>query len=390
MGSDRRRRLGVLAALFLAALALRPQLVGAGPLFGDIQEDLGTSHAVTGLLGTIPVLCMGLFAPPAAYLLGWVGVRTAIGACVALIALAGMARAVSPGAALVVALTLPIGIGMGLAGALMPAAVKERFPGRPAFATGVYTAGIQLGSAVSSALAVPLAAWAGGWRAALLAFGVATALLLPLWLALVRGGEHARPTSAPPRLPWRSGVVWVLVVVFGLMGVLYYGVNSWLPEAYVERGWEQADAGGLLALVNLAALPASLIVPWFADRAGSRRLYLAAAAAVWCAALLAVTVAPSLAAVWALVIGACNGSMFALALTLPLDVAHGPAEVGAVAGLMLGAGYVLSATAPLTLGAVRDATGSFTGVLWALVVAAAVLFLVCLSLSRERLGQNLP
>lgn len=49
-----------LLALFLAALALRPQVVGVGPLIPEIQDDLHTSHAVAGLLGTIPVLCMGL------------------------------------------------------------------------------------------------------------------------------------------------------------------------------------------------------------------------------------------------------------------------------------------------------------------------------------------
>ena len=63
-------RAGALAALFLASLALRPQIVGAAPLFPAIQDDLDVSHAVIGLLATIPVLCMGLFAPPAARLTG--------------------------------------------------------------------------------------------------------------------------------------------------------------------------------------------------------------------------------------------------------------------------------------------------------------------------------
>ena len=62
------RRAPFLVALFLAALALRPQLVGIGPLLPLIQHDLDVTHAVAGLLGTIPVLCMGLFAPPASFL----------------------------------------------------------------------------------------------------------------------------------------------------------------------------------------------------------------------------------------------------------------------------------------------------------------------------------
>ena len=45
----------------------------------------------------------------------------------------GLARAAAPGAPLVFALTFPIGVGMGVAGALVPVAVKEHFAGRPAF-----------------------------------------------------------------------------------------------------------------------------------------------------------------------------------------------------------------------------------------------------------------
>ena len=72
------KRLGLLAGLFFAGLALRPQIVGVGPLIPSIQDDLGVSHAVAGLLTTIPVLCMGLFALPAPRISSRYGTRLAI------------------------------------------------------------------------------------------------------------------------------------------------------------------------------------------------------------------------------------------------------------------------------------------------------------------------
>ena len=87
------RRAPFLVALFLAALALRPQLVGIGPLLPAVQDDLDVTHAVAGLLATIPVLCMGLFAPPAPFLSGRVGTRLAIAAALALIGVFGVVRA---------------------------------------------------------------------------------------------------------------------------------------------------------------------------------------------------------------------------------------------------------------------------------------------------------
>ena len=101
------RRAPLLVALFLAALTLRPQLVGSGRFCRRSSSDLGVSHAVAGLLGTIPVLCMGLFAPPAPFLSGRIGSRGAIARALALIGVFGVARAVVPGAAAVIAADVP-------------------------------------------------------------------------------------------------------------------------------------------------------------------------------------------------------------------------------------------------------------------------------------------
>ena len=382
-------RAGLLAALLLSALALRPQIVGVGPLLPSIQDDLDVSHAVAGLLATIPVLCMGLFAPSAPYLSKRLGSRYAIGMCLALIGGAGIARALVPGEVAVILLTFPIGVGIGFAGALMPVAVKERFPDRPAFATGVYTTGINSGSAIAASVAVPIASLAGGWRSALLVFSAVTAGLVALWLYQTRREPpHARSEFRPPRLPYRSKVAWMLVLMFALLGIGYYGLNAWLPDSYVERGWSEASAGGLLAVFNIAAIPTSFLVGFAADRIGSRRLYFMASGILMVGSLLGVVLLPGGGWLWATLIGGANGALFALVMTLPLDVASGPAQVGAVAGMMLGAGYTIAALSPFTLGAVRDLTGSFTTTLWVVVGTASLFMLLCSTLTHERLRRG--
>lgn len=379
-------RVGLLVALFASALALRPQLVGIGPLLPEIQADLDISHAVAGLLATIPVLCMGLFAPPAPSLRGLFGSRWAIALSLATIAAFGIARSFMPEIAGLLLLTFGVGIGMGFAGALLPVAVKERFAHRPAFATGVYATGINLGSAAAAALAVPIAHALFGWRASLLVFSLFTAILLLAWVSLTRGlPVHTRDHVRPPRLPLRSPVAWVLVAVFCLMAIVFYGLNAWLPDAYVERGWNEQSAGLLVAVFNAVTVPTALVVPWFADRFGSRRAYLVAASALLVGALLGATSYPEAGWLWAVLIGIAIGIQFPLVLTLPLDAARRPAEVGAVTGLMLGAGYTFAALSPFVLGAVRDGTGSFTASLWLIVAASVALLAVCLPLSRERL-----
>jgi CP family cyanate transporter-like MFS transporter len=384
-----RPRLGLLAGLFLAGLALRPQIVGVGPLIPSIQHDLDISHAVAGLLGTIPVLCMGVFALPASVVTRRYGTRLAIAACLTLIGVFGIARAAAPGAVAVISLTFGVGIGLGFAQALMPVAVKERFAARPAFATGIYVLGINIGSALSSALAVPIADAAGSWRWSLAVFSGVTVGLVVIWGWLTRDeAPHRRPDVAHFRLPWRNPLAWTLVGIFGAMACVFYGLNSWLPDAYVERGWSEGKAGALLAVLNIAALMTTLIIPWLADRRGSRRLYFVVFSVLLAGSCAGFAGVPGGAWAWAAIAGLCTGAMFPLVMTLPVDVGRRPAEVGAVAAMMLGVGYTIGAIAPLVLGAARDLTGSFTTTLWLIAGAGAVLIGLCARMSGERLGRG--
>jgi CP family cyanate transporter-like MFS transporter len=372
-----------LAALFLVSLALRPQIIGSGPLIPAIQGQLGISHTVAGLLGTIPVLCMGIFAPAAAYVAGAVGARAAIAGGVALIAIGGLLRVSVPDAAVLVGLTLPVGIGIAVAGSLMPGVVKARLAHRPAFGTGIYATGIQLGAAVSAALAVPLAHLHGGYRFSLGAFSVAAALSAAAWLAL--GGREQRVRVRPPRLPIRSRTAWAVSLVFAMIAVCFFGLSEWLSDAYVEHGWSEGSAGALLAVVQAVTVPTGLAIPWLADRWGSRRFYLGTAAAVQMGGLLGVQLAPGAGWLWAVVLGMGIGTLFPLAMTLPLDLSHDPAQAGAVTGMMLGVGYSITGLAPLVLGLVRDATGSFSTSLWLIVGIQACLLVSSLGLTHERL-----
>src|SRR4051794_40802472 len=193
---------------------------------------------------------MGLFALPAGRLARQIGSRWAVAVAVTAIGVFGIVRAVVPGAVAVVVLTLPGAIGMGLGNAIMPAAVKERFASRPGFATGVYATGINLGSAVAAAVAVPVAHAFGGWRASLVAISLVPLGLGGVWLWTARDEpKHVRPSAPPLRLPWHSPLAWRLVITFALLSMTFYGVNSWLPATYVERGWSETSAGALVAVL---------------------------------------------------------------------------------------------------------------------------------------------
>ena len=204
-----RRVPALLIGLALAALTLRPQVVGIGPLLPAIQADYGVSHAVAGLLVTIPVLCMGIFAPPAPVLAHRIGAVRAVTVAVALVAFGGVLRAFAPNAGALIALTIPIGIGMGLGNALMVVAVKERFADRPLLVTGVYAASIQVGSTIAAATAVPLSNAGDDWRLAPLVFGAGSVISLLAWMYASRGLAPPDEEATLPHYPLRSSTAWL-------------------------------------------------------------------------------------------------------------------------------------------------------------------------------------
>ncbi|HEX7223165.1 MAG TPA: MFS transporter [Candidatus Limnocylindrales bacterium] len=376
--------LGVVVALFAASLALRPQILAVGPLLPLIRADLELPAGIAGLLTTIPVLCMGVFAPIGPQIAARLGPRTALAACLTVIAGAGLVRALAPGVPLILLATFVIGIAIGVSGTIPAIVVSQRISHAAVHGTSAYAAGIVAGSTAAAAVAVPLAV-SGEWRLSLALISAALVVPLVAWLALLRPDPSARKLGTRAvRLPWRSGTGWLLVALFGTQSILYYGIVSWLPNALVERGWPAATTGTLIALFNGIGLVTTIGVPWAARRLGSRRSQLLLVAAGALVGIIGVVVAPDLSFGWIVVLGLSLGAVFPLLLTLPVDVSESPGEAGSVAALMLLGGYVLASTGPVVLGFARDATGNFGASLWLLVGVAVVLLAMTSLLSPKR------
>ena len=151
MTTPRAVPLAVVAGLFVASLAMRPQILAIGPLLPLIREDLGLPAGVAGLLTTIPVLCMGLFAPIGPRIAARIGAATAFAVCLSADRRVRRGPRIHAGASRSLLLaTLGIGIGIGSAGAIPSMIVAQRMPGRPALGTGAYAGGIVAGSTLAS------------------------------------------------------------------------------------------------------------------------------------------------------------------------------------------------------------------------------------------------
>jgi len=376
----------------LVGLTFRTQALIIGPLVGQVQAELRMSHGVAGLLSTIPVLAMGFLAPLGPVLAGSIGPKLGVAVCVALVVVFGVARSLLPDAGTVLVATIGIGVGMALSGPILAMIVRARLPNSPAAGTGAYVIGFVIGGSITAAVAVPLADALGGWRGAFAVVSATGLVSLLAWLWLMpRDVGFIRVAPSRPTLPWRRLSAWLLGAIFGSQSILFYGCITWLGSVYVERGWTAAQAGSLIALMAGIGLVSTLAVPAFADRFGTRRSQLTAAALVSVAGAMVVALTPhegpgSLISFGAVaLLGLGIGAYFPLALTLPVDVASDAADAASISALMLLIGYVLAATAPVVLGVVRDATGNFDAVVWILVAIAVSMIPLALALNPGRL-----
>lgn len=378
----------LLVALFVAALALRPDVVGISPLLEPLQADLDVPRWVVGLLPTIPVVCMGLFAPLASWLASRAPIRRVILAGLATIALFGALRSASTSVTGLLLPTVGVGVGIALVQTLLPSVVRLHAAAAQGLSTGVYVAGIQLGAAGGAAVALPLAG-VGGLRSPLLAFAGLAAVWALVW-GLLGPRAHAvpvgaaAPASAVSRL--RRPVVWLIIAAFGLQSMVFYGTNAWLAAWLMAAGRPDAHASQAVGLLNLGALAAALVVPAASDRWGSRRLALLASAAALTAGLVGLLVAPDLGRSWSVLAGVGLGPLLPLTLTLPLAVTRAAADVAPTSAAMLGVGYLAAAASPPLLGLLADGTASLRPVLLALLAGTAVFAAVAAALSEHRLA----
>jgi MFS transporter, CP family, cyanate transporter len=390
VGGDRPTDARALAILFVVALSLRPQLVGPVTLIDGVSTSLGMSHAVAGLVGALPVLCMGVFAFFTPAVRRAIGTRATVTLSLALIAFGGLVRSASPEIWSFLALTVVVGVGIGLAGAVLPVVVRQVVPAKPVGGTASYSAGLQLGAAFAAATAVPLAILLGDWPAALAALSVACLVPLAAWL--VAGPGRTQLSDAGVRLsraPLDRDAL-TLALVFGLFGTVYYGLIAWLPDAYLEHGWSAASSGAIVAALNVASLVGALTVAFLTARTG----YLLAVAVMgvgFAVASAGFVIVPGAGFGWAILAGYTNGALLPLLLAQPVRVARAPDQVAWLSAVMLGGGYTIAALAPVGLGALRDSTGGFGTSFVVLAVVSVILAVLTTVVGRQQAaGAELP
>lgn len=372
-----RRLLPFLALMILVALNLRPALSSLAPMLTRVQQDLGLSATAIGALTTLPVLCLGLFAPLAPWLTRRLGAERTLSVALLLLGVALLLRANAHPAPLYLG-TLLVGAGIGIAGTLLPALVKRELPQAADVVTGVYTMALCLGGALGAGLSVPLANLLGDWRLSLGGWALLAFIALIAWRRAMPHpwpGAQDAPRGQPRRHLMRKSLAWQVTGYMGSQSALAYIVFGWLPVLLQRRGLGEAEAGWLLAASVMGQLITALGAPWLARLGRDQRPVILGLLLSTAAGIVILLQAP-LSWRWtgALLLGLGQGGSFSMALTLIVLRSATSQLAGQLSGMAQGIGYTLAASGPLLVGILIEYSAGMdmlTGVLLGFVAAAA-------------------
>src|SRR4051794_41574746 len=129
---DRRRR-GLLligVAIVLTGLNLRTAVTSVGPVLQEIEDGLGISSGLAGLVTTMPVLCFAAIGFAGPGLSARFRDSHVLSGALATMAAGLVVRAVAPAFWLFLLGTVLAMVGGALGNVLLPSLVKRYFPGR--------------------------------------------------------------------------------------------------------------------------------------------------------------------------------------------------------------------------------------------------------------------
>ncbi|WP_409299428.1 CynX/NimT family MFS transporter [Pseudomonas sp. KCJK8993] len=359
----------LLLGLILVALNLRPALSSMAPLLSEVSRHLGLSAAQAGLLTTLPVLCLGLFAPLAPVLARRFGAERVVLGILLTLALGIVLRS-SFGEVGVFAGSILAGASIGVIGVLLPGIVKRDFARHAGTMTGVYTMALCLGAAMAAGASVPLSHVLGDSWAMGLGFWVVPALVAGVfWLPQVGQKHGAHHVAYRVRGLLRDRLAWQVTLYMGLQSSLAYIVFGWLPSILIGRGLSPTQAGLVLSGSVIVQLISSLAAPWLATRGKDQRLAIVIVMLMTLGGLFGCLYAP-LDGLWgwAILLGLGQGGTFSLALTLIVLRSRDTHVAANLSSMAQGIGYTLASMGPFAVGLVHDWTGGWNALGWIFAV----------------------
>ena len=373
---------GCVAVIFGVAYSFAAFFSSFGAEFHAERADISLVFGISGLI-------YFLLGAGAGVLADRFGPRLVCAAGMAIIAAGLLASSVAQSmAAIYVAWGAGLGVGIGLVYAPSIANVSPWFVQRRAFAAGIASAGIGVGT-----LAVPLFATTAidalGWRHALqaiaagvLVVGIGSALLLRR--APARGAPGTAAAGLSLKEALRSHRFWWMYLACVLAAPAMFIPFAHVSAAARDLGIGDARAVGLVGLIGVGSIVGRFAIGGLADRLGRVASIALLEASLGACYLLWFGAGGYVAlAVFSLWLGLSYGGIVSLMPAICMDL-FGARAVSSILGALYSGAAFGNLLGPVLAGAVFDRSGSYVPVIWACVILSSCSAIASAQLLRDR------
>ncbi|MFA9400876.1 MAG: MFS transporter [Acidobacteriota bacterium] len=356
----------LLVGILLVAANLRPVMAATGPLIGEIQDDLGLTSAAAGMLGSLPVLCFGLFSALAPRISHRFGLEEVLMAAMFVLA-AGILVRIVPSVAVVFLGTAVLGVAIAFSNVLMPAMVRRTYPTSVKRKSGIYVIVLVGTATVAAGLAIPLSRAGLGWQGSLAVWTIPALAAGVVWTVI----RSRRPPSRPEvpetlglRVLLRSKLAMAVMVFMAAQALAIYVMLFWLTEILIESGIGQVQAGLIFAISQIFGLLPVIALTFAGDRINNDRYPVLAGGTVAIFGLAGLAVFGSGGAIiWAIMIAIGQAAGFTLGLSFFVSRTATHSIAAELSGFGQSFAYLIAAAGPVLAGVIHDSSGSWTPVL---------------------------
>ena len=368
----------VSALITIVGFNLRTVILAVPPVLPFIQRDLGLSYTETGLLTALPTLILGIFAWPAGTLIGRIGGRSCVIIGLILLAIGTFLRVLWPSLVSLYIFTIVLSLGITIAQTAVPVLARHWFPNHIGMVAALFSDGLIIGEAVGAGITVPIMGQFLGkdaWAATFVLWTVPVLVILLLWLWLAPTDRARRDIPLPTQSEQPSDVAAIAVqeevqaqpeperksrvnalhlgIMLGGGSLIYFNMNSWI--AVYNQALHHTETTSLaLGVLNVAQLPVSLGVTFFAQWLAGRRSPFIVSGIICAIAIAGWVLTPvAFEPWWAAFLGGSSALVFTLGIALPPMLA-GPHEVARLTGITLSLNYCVAFVGPLIGGQLWD------------------------------------
>lgn len=366
------------SAILLFALTMRVGISSVGVVLSTLRSEFGMTEITAAIVTTAPVVCFSLVGLLASRIISRVGVQLTGISVLAVITIALVGRALSPERVAFVVWTLALLAATAIGNVLLPIAGKRYFPDQLPSINALAGAAVVAGSSLGALGSGFVFGETDNWRVALGAWATVSLVAILPWLGLMARGRYV---GEEPGLGVRHGTTvrntksWQLALCFGLVSAQAYAQLGWFPAILIDAGLPDGEAGALLGLLTITAIPATLMLPLamkhLSNRAAPPIIFGTSTALGWLGILIMPT---TLTWLWAMLIGVGAGS-FAWTLTMIAQHARTPRGSAELSSFTQGIGFLIAAAGPLGIEALYMASGGWTWSLLALELIAGLMAL---------------